>query len=50
MEHPTNFCLSLLTSSSLVLNEFLIEFPKILFINLFLSNLVILVSLIVKVD
>ena len=32
------------------MKEFLIEFPKTLLINLFLSNLVILVSFIVRVD
>ena len=47
--HPNKF-LSFWTRRSLVLKEFLIEFPKTLLINLFLSNLVILVSFIVSVD
>ena len=42
--------LSFITSYSCTLNVLLMEFPKTLLINLFLSNLVILVSFIVNVD
>ena len=42
--------LSFLIFNSVVLKVFLIEFPKVRFINLFLSNFVIVVSLIVRVD